>query len=147
MAEQLDTRKRCTVCLAVKPLHAYSRHSGASDGRHTTCKPCRNVKQREKWAADRKWESYFRDKGLRRRYGISSEQYEEMRERQGGACAVCRQVPEGNLCVDHSHADGQVRDLLCRSCNSALGLAKENAETLRGLAEYLERWREGDHHR
>jgi len=61
------------------------------------------------------------------RYGLSSEQYKEMLERQGGVCALCRQqCKTGNrLCVDHDHDTGKVRALLCRRCNWIAALIDE----------------------
>lgn len=40
--------------------------------------------------------------------------------------------------VDHDHATGRVRGLLCDFCNKALGLADDNPAVLRNLATYLE---------
>lgn len=42
------------------------------------------------------------------------------------------------LCIDHDHETGLVRTILCSNCNSALGHAKDDADRLRGLAEYIE---------
>ena len=44
------------------------------------------------------------------------------------------------LCVDHDHKTGQVRGLLCKGCNVALGETKDNVETLKGLIEYVNRF-------
>ena len=41
--------------------------------------------------------------------------------------------------VDHDHITGKVRGLLCGSCNRALGLIKDNLETLVRLQKYLEK--------
>lgn len=86
-----------------------------------------------------------REKFLTKKYGISIEVYNEMLEEQGGVCAIC-QSPESAttrgtvraLCVDHDHATGAVRALLCNSCNSALGQAGDDPERLRAMAEYIE---------
>ena len=75
-------------------------------------------------------------------YKMSSDQYEKMNLAQGGLCAICRkQNRNGNrLCVDHNHATGKVRALLCSSCNLVIGHAKENPEILREAIRYVERW-------
>jgi hypothetical protein len=86
-----------------------------------------------------------RDQSLRRDYGITLLQYQDMLTRQRNGCAVCHQ-PETRtyrgkprpLSVDHDHATGAVRALLCDSCNVALGLVAESAERLRALADYIE---------
>ena len=58
------------------------------------------------------------------RYKLSSTDYYALFELQGGRCAICHVTPEEmgeRLAVDHSHATGDVRGLLCRPCNKALG--------------------------
>ena len=59
-----------------------------------------------------------RDLRLQRLYGITSAQYDQMLEAQGGRCAVCRRLPgKTRLNVDHDHKTGLVRGLLCWTCN------------------------------
>jgi hypothetical protein len=83
--------------------------------------------------------------GLQRYYGLSLTDYAEKFQAQNGACAVCKK-PEtakdrhGNvrvLAVDHCHETGSVRELLCYSCNSMLGQARDNIEVLLAGANYL----------
>lgn len=77
-----------------------------------------------------------RNRQLRRMYGITIVEYRAMEAALGGACASCGVVPETTLHVDHDHATGKVRGLLCHSCNTALGLLKDNAEVIQKLVEY-----------
>jgi hypothetical protein len=51
-------------------------------------------------------------------------------------CEVCGTA--AFLCCDHSHATGKFRGWLCRQCNSAIGLVKDNPLVLRRLAEYVD---------
>ncbi|MYX67372.1 MULTISPECIES: endonuclease domain-containing protein [unclassified Streptomyces] len=53
-----------------------------------------------------------------RRYGLSYKEWEEMRQRHGGLCWICREKPAD--AVDHDHASGAVRGALCRVCNMVL---------------------------
>lgn len=54
-------------------------------------------------------------------------------------CPLCQQMPlEGKLCLDHDHATGLFRGYICRQCNSMLGNAMDNPNTLREGADYLE---------
>ena len=85
--------------------------------------------------------------GYMRYYGISAEDYVRMYNKQDGKCAICHQ-PETSLdkngslkilAVDHCHGSGNVRELLCYACNSMLGQAKDNINTLLAGAEYLKR--------
>lgn len=71
-----------------------------------------------------------------RKYGLSLEQYEQMLAQQKGRCAVCQEVPR-RICVDHDHETGDVRGLLCSSCNTALGLLKEDLLRISALADYI----------
>jgi hypothetical protein len=90
---------------------------------------------------------YKRNSYLKTTFGITLDQYEELLSRQGGVCAVCgspdtmtRRGKHTSLDVDHDHATGQVRAILCSGCNSSLGLLKEDPERIRALAEYIEQW-------
>jgi hypothetical protein len=78
-----------------------------------------------------------RDWYLRTEYGITLTQYETLLEKQGGGCAICGRK-EKCLCVDHDHATGRVRGLLCGSCNNGLGRFKDDPKRLRRAANYLE---------
>lgn len=70
------------------------------------------------------------------RYGLTMEAFDEMFQAQRGECLICQDVMS-KPAVDHCHASGKVRGLLCRKCNSALGLLKDCPETIRRAAEYL----------
>jgi hypothetical protein len=79
-------------------------------------------------------------------YGITLEEYHSKLEQQGDGCAICGiKIPGGNgknFYVDHNHATGQVRDLLCHNCNFVIGYAKEDVDILKAVVQYLETWRE-----
>ena len=71
-------------------------------------------------------------KSIKNRYGVSKEEYYEMLEAQEGKCGVCKQ--EKILHVDHCHDTNRFRGLLCNSCNTKLGWAENNLET---ILEYI----------
>jgi hypothetical protein len=77
---------------------------------------------------------------LKTKYGITPEDFERLHEAQEGLCAICR-GPQADyyryLDVDHCHASGRVRGLLCRRCNTVLGLVKEDPKLLDALMSYL----------
>jgi hypothetical protein len=66
----------------------------------------------------------------------AQQQWNLLFEAQGGHCATCPATED--LRVDHCHITLRVRGLLCDACNLALGLVKENPETLRNLSIYKE---------
>ncbi len=79
-----------------------------------------------------------------RKYGLTTAQVERMCAEQGGACAICKgpfSAQKRRPSVDHCHASGRVRSLLCHNCNVALGHARESPDLLRQLADYLERFK------
>ena len=88
------------------------------------------------YAKQRKW----------KHAGVDASRYQDMLNTQGGVCAICHQ-PETHrdglsgkpkdLAVDHDHATGAVRALLCSSCNTALGLFNDSIELLAKAREYV----------
>lgn len=80
-------------------------------------------------------------RGRIRAYGITPEEYDRMLLAQDKCCALCRRLLETRICIDHDHATGQVRALLCVSCNSGLGDLQDDPELMRRAAEYVERHR------
>ena len=162
--------KKCSKCGELKPLSSYYRAGGNSrDGLRGDCIPCNlaakaeqhrlnprpgrertrrwreaNVEQAKanqqafvasggKRMADRK--SY-----LKRKYGMTIEQYEAMLEAQGGGCFMCGRPPRDDISlhVDHDHSTGQIRGILCFCCNNALADFQEDRGLLRKAAVYLD---------
>jgi hypothetical protein len=80
---------------------------------------------------------------LKRAYGITVEQYNNLFELQEGCCALCGVAPEDKpfhgLHVDHDHLTGKIRGLLCRWCNSMLGRVEAYPSWLVKAEEYLEK--------
>jgi len=77
-------------------------------------------------------------KSLMRFYNITKEDYNKMFDNQTGRCAICFCESNIKLCVDHNHTTGKVRGLLCKKCNSAIGLLKDNTEFLYRAIKYLQ---------
>jgi len=70
-------------------------------------------------------------------YGMTVEEWETLFSSQKGACGICEKaVP---LCVDHCHETGKIRGLLCRKCNSALGMLDDSICLARKAVLYLEK--------
>jgi hypothetical protein len=70
-----------------------------------------------------------------KRYGITEEEYEAIKVSQAGVCAICSSDEE--LVVDHCHENGHIRGLLCKQCNGALGMFKDNIQTMQRAIGYL----------
>lgn len=101
----------------------------------------RNAAERARVAALPKEVKYeaWRAK-LLRRYGMTKEQYDDMFVKQFGECAICCKKQKHRLVVDHDHATGKARGLLCHKCNMAIGLLFDNSILLRAAADYLDRY-------
>jgi len=61
--------------------------------------------------------------------------------RQCEVCGAFGDEKRKKLCYDHDHKTGEFRGWICQRCNTALGMVKDNAETLIALAEYLKKSR------
>ncbi|MFM9829744.1 MAG: endonuclease domain-containing protein [Sphingomonas sp.] len=97
---------------------------------NTTCTACIKGSERE---IRIEWKR--RDR-LKRRGGCTPEIKADLIASQNGQCAICSTTAE--LFVDHCHATNKIRAALCRSCNLALGMAKDRPDILREMATYLE---------
>lgn len=87
-------------------------------------------------AAIRRWH-------LWQKFRLTPEQYDEMLAAQDGKCALCQRPErqEGKrLAVDHCHASGLVRELLCGPCNVVLGYI-ESADWFPRALAYIEKHR------
>jgi hypothetical protein len=161
--------KKCTKCGVLRPLDEFYRASGTRDGLRGDCKTCfqarakarnelirkENVARAKKWRADnperyretqRRMRSTPQGKTrqragyLKRKYGITIEQYDELLAAQGGRCAICRREPRPDISLhlDHDHESGQLRGVLCFRCNNALGDFDDEVSLLRAAVGYLE---------
>ena len=95
--------------------------------------------------------------GLKSKYGITPETYEQMKEAQGGKCKCCGETPTGlrrkvgdpddwkgryyidQLVVDHCHTTGRVRHLLCNRCNPMIGMGLEQPKRFDQAREYVKK--------
>ena len=72
-------------------------------------------------------------------YGLEGDAYADLLKSQGGKCAICRARPKSKrLAVDHDHATGAVRGLLCSRCNHDLmGAAWDSSAMALALWHYM----------
>ena len=143
--------KRCPRCNEAKDVSAFTlRLSGPRAGQPVAwCKTCTAESAREANANDGtlyrrvQWPSKLRTK-----YGIEPADYFAMLTAQDGGCAICKaKTPSDRhyarrgkaemFHVDHDHATGRVRGLLCHLCNRALGLIRDNADLADRMSAYL----------
>ena len=116
--------KQCRSCGVEKPLSDY--YSAPGRNAFTECKECNALRNK-------------RNK-LKKRYGISLEDYNKLFEKQEGCCAICgihQTEIEKSLAVDHCHSTGKVRGLLCFDCNTGIGKLKDDYELVYKAYRYL----------
>jgi hypothetical protein len=77
-----------------------------------------------------------RNNHLKRRYGLTEAQVAERIEAQSGLCAICRAKPAEH--VDHCHLTGDVRGILCFTCNVGLGSFGDSDHLMRLAADYVQ---------
>lgn len=93
------------------------------------------VKQR-KWAAENP--ELVRNKFRQYRYGITPDEYQALYDEQGGQCAICGIAGDTfQISVDHDHDTDAIRGLLCRICNTGLGMFRDDPALLRQAITYL----------
>lgn len=150
----------CYYCKITKPETDFSSshnkfHAGRKVGRCRICTSIKNKAYRAEHLDELKAyekarralpekKEQDRQRSYPRRYGITREQYNEMREAQHYRCAICGLHEEeskisrwGHLCLDHDHKTGKVRALLCARCNKGLGCFNDEKELLSKAIKYL----------
>lgn len=128
--------KRCTKCGEEKPLSSFHKERRSSDGVTARCKSCTS-NYGKSWRQS-KGNAYHRTQ----RYGITPEEYTEMLEEQLHKCACCgssNPKRRAGFVIDHDHATGLVRGLLCHSCNIGIGQLGDSINGLTQALDYLRR--------
>ena len=122
-------KKTCTKCgesLKLKHFDSYKR--GNRQQIRPYCKQCRDLrwnKVKEKYNRKRQADTY----------GITVEELNALYESSNSRCAICDK--QAKLVVDHNHLTGEVRGLLCRQCNAALGMFNDSEDILASAISYL----------
>jgi hypothetical protein len=161
---QPDSELKCSACGQMKPIDEFRRRAdrkerGKRGGRWSKCKDCereasqqphrrtlanqaaRRCMRKLKAENPAEYARRLREQNLQRKYGIGIADYDKMLADQNGVCAICGEPPAvgKNLHVDHDHATGKVRGLLCGRCNPAIGNMRDERSRLHKAAEYLAR--------
>jgi hypothetical protein len=157
--------KICVLCKVEKNItefypNGYTKQDGSKSTRNDCADCCKqrraeyfktpvkraqiNARRRSDYKTDGgQRKSKNRKYALKNNYGLSVEQVDEMLKAQNYCCKICglheSEIPKCRLFVDHKHNTKEIRGLLCQNCNSALGHAKDNAETLLAMVEYLDK--------
>jgi hypothetical protein len=138
MLSKANDMKECKKCKEVMPLTDFYKSKQNSDNLQSYCKEC-HKRINIQWGRN----NPKRKKQLWRNsvYKLEEGWYEQALIKQGFRCLGChthQKDLEYALCVDHNHTTDKPRGLLCKPCNSALGFAQDDPDTLRRLADYLD---------
>jgi len=148
--------KQCQKCKEDKEITDFYKNRNCTGGYDTTCKSCFKSRATEYYLNNKKTvlERHSKDwlsqkqRNLKKKYGMSLEDYVIQFTEQNGCCYICKEQhvlfdkAVNQLVVDHNHNTGKVRKLLCNKCNQGLGLFQDNFDLLTKAAEYLKEHKE-----
>lgn len=146
--------KTCNSCGETKSFGEFYKHKNFKDGYRTQCKDCSRKYDKERYEALKETGAkYIKNKresgrsyNLKRKFGITLEQYDELLEKQNHCCAICQRHEsefKKKFAVDHAHTEsdhipaGMIRGLLCYICNSRIVGDRTNPDIFQRTAEYL----------
>lgn len=137
----MTIHKVCRTCGEEKDISCFPKLPTAKDGYKNICKSCTAIKY-EIWRKKNydKWLENMYFSTIKRKFGISKEDYIKLLTSQQGVCAICGGGPTGKakyLSVDHDHETGKIRGLLCNNCNAAIGFLREKHINIQLAAEYI----------
>ena len=124
-----DGRRQCRLCKIKRCADWRKNHKD------------RHNELRKKWAS-RNPDSQTNMR-LKAVYGITLDEYSRRADAQNHLCMICGE-PESSgmrLSVDHDHITNEIRELLCRKCNTGLGQFRDRLDLLLKAVEYLKRWK------
>ena len=144
LAKESAALVRCLKCGEQKAATEFYFNKTVRRGLCNHCKACAARDQkgwRQENAVGTKNRPRRRRAYLRDAYHMTEGEFLEILQAQGGFCGICKEelLSGPATHIDHDHATGAVRGLLCRLCNTALGKFKDSPELLRRAAEYLEK--------
>ncbi len=133
--------KVCIKCNIKKSLIEYHKNKRLPDGFQNICKLCKGDYDKQ-WRQDNieQCNKSRRKSHLKQAYNLSEKDYDKLYKLQNGCCAICKKHQmelKFILCIDHCHKTGQIRGLLCQSCNKGLGCFKDNLTLLDSAINYL----------
>lgn len=132
----------CRVCKQTKEIQEYGFHKRNKKYK-TQCKEC--ARKESALYRQKNREKYLKTQSstqLKQRYGITLSEYEEKVKNQQNKCAICKTENPSyghvkRFSVDHCHATGRVRGLLCTRCNKGIGFFKDDINLLSQAIQYL----------
>lgn len=139
--EQSELAKVCPKCKEEKARSLFYKCVTSKINCSPYCKVCSNLRTTSYARTNKdKIQPLLQGYALKRRYGITVDDYEQLLIKQDYSCAICgtKECPTGrNFAVDHCHSTGKVRGLLCSLCNKGIGSLKDSEEIVNKALKYL----------
>lgn len=133
--------KYCASEKGKKARREYARKYRETDAYKAYRKKYKKTDAFKAWRKTEAGKRSNRNSHLKKRYGITIDDYEQMLKDQNNKCAICgnghTKGTRGKLYIDHCHKTNKVRGLLCQKCNSAIGLLGDNKTLLKKALKYL----------
>jgi len=131
--------KICWNCKKEKPVSEFYKSNTRYYQRE--CKDCCKA-GRSMWWKSEKGKLSSANTKLKRRFGMTLEEYIHLLNKCGGKCEICGAEMSSNnhrLGIDHNHITGEIRGILCNACNVGIANLKEDMSILESAIKYLTR--------
>lgn len=137
----------CSTCKKHKDTSSFGINLAKRNGFRSQCNECISAQHKQYYSLNKKkcydrtnaWRkknpSRIKASKIKSKYGLSADAYASMCLSQDNKCLLC--LRDVKLVVDHDHVTGRVRGLLCRKCNSGLGLFLDNSDALLRASTYV----------
>lgn len=122
--EELTRKQYCNKCNLEKFLYLFSKDSTTQNKRSRYCKDCSALYRKENYSPIPRYKIY----------GLTEQEFDSLQILHP-VCAICKK--EDKLHIDHNHTTGKVRGLLCKECNMAIGLLKDDITLMKSAIKYL----------
>ncbi len=137
--------KECSYCKIIKPIDMFSSRAGSQKHLFKSwCKDCSYI-ENTTWRQENKEKVLeYRAKDIWNlkkrcsRYNITEKQFLDALSTQNSCCKICDStISIDNSAIDHNHSTGEIRGILCKTCNRALGMFKDSPKILEKALDYL----------
>lgn len=142
MPSAISQTLRCSICQVEQGVESFHKRAASRQGYDSRCKGCRAQSAKTKYWKDptarREYNRMNTRRWRLRQYGITEEDLLAMLDAQESSCASCAtSISMETLVVDHNHADGAVRGLLCNNCNVGIGMFGDDVNRMTNAITYL----------
>src|SRR6478609_3622906 len=132
--------KKCSKCKICKDISSFGKKSYNKDGLNHYCKECENARGKN-FYHKKGGKTKVKFNSILRNYGLNKDQYLKKFENQQYRCSICSKALkiDKNSHIDHNHETGQIRDILCNSCNFILGIIEINILKIENFMGYIDK--------